>query len=145
MIDLDLNPGPRILKQFGFIALVGFGVLAVLAFTERWVFAFGLGDNRVTVAAALAGVGLLSAALSVVFPTANRPLYVALSLLAFPIGFVLSYLIMAVLFYVLIAPVAVLLRVTGQDPMKRRYDPAVRSYWSDARPPPGKQDYFKQY
>ena len=50
MIDLNLNPDAKTLRQFGFIALGGFGLLAALAYTESFIFSFGLGGSRLTVA-----------------------------------------------------------------------------------------------
>ena len=98
-IELDLNPDRRKLRQFGWIALIGFGLLAALAWLEWAVFGFGLGAARGPVAggfAALAGYALLA---GLFYPPANRPLWVALMIVMFPIGFTLSYGIMGVLFF----------------------------------------------
>ena len=145
IIELDLRPDARILRQFGIIALVGFGFLAVLAWNEWLVFSFGLGEARPWVAGAFAGLALLSALFSAVFPKANLPIYLGLSILAFPIGFVLSYVIMGTLFYLIITPVGLLMRLIGHDPLKRRFEPDAESYWVDPRPPRSKESYFKQF
>ena len=145
LIDIDLRPDRRTLRQFGFIAFVGFGLLALLAWLETAIFAFGLGDARTWVAATLGGLGALAALLSLLAPAANRPLYVALTLIAFPLGFVLSYVILGGLFYLVITPVGVLLRLAGRDPMSRRFLPGEPSYWVDARPPRSKESYFRQF
>ena len=145
MIQIDLDPEPRILRQFGWIALVGFSLLAFLAWQERLIFAFGLGEAREPVALGLLGVGALAAFLGLVAPRANRPIYVALTLLAYPIGFVLSHLILGVLFYLVIAPVGAALRLAGKDPMERRLDPDAESYWTEAKPARPASSYFKQY
>jgi saxitoxin biosynthesis operon SxtJ-like protein len=145
LVDLNLRPNERTLRQFGWIALCGFGLLALCAWKGWLVFRHGLGDLRTTVTAALAGLGVVSALFSLVFPRANAPLFVGLSLVAFPIGFVLSYVIMATLFYVVIAPVGFVMRLFGLDPMDRRFLPQAATYWVDARRPRAKADYFKQY
>ena len=111
MIEIDFNPDERTLRQFGFIALVGFGIVAALAWTESLVFAFGLGDARATVAGAFLGLGVLACLVGLAHPKANRPLFVGLAILAFPIGFVLSYLIMTSLFYAIIMPIGVVMRL----------------------------------
>ena len=82
---------------------------------------------------------------SLVYPPANRPLFVGLSLLAYPIGFVLSHVILAALFFLLIAPIALLFRLRGRDLMQRRYDPGAPSYWAAARPTPPPSRYFRQF
>ena len=55
LVELNLNPDRATLKSFGWIALVGFGLLALMAYYETFIFAFGLGDARETVALVLAG------------------------------------------------------------------------------------------
>ena len=145
LVEIDFNPDTKTLRQFGFVAFVGFGALSALAYYEKLVFAFGLGDARLAVAASLAALGLLALVLGLVAPRANRLLYVGLSLLAFPIGFVLSYVIMGALYFLIIGPIAVALRLAGRDPMRRARDPQAASYWTPARPARDKESYFHQY
>ncbi len=145
LVEIDFNPDTKTLRQFGVIAFVGFGALSALAYYEKLVFAFGLGDARLAVAASLAALGLLALVLGLVAPRANRLLYVGLSLLAFPIGFVLSYVIMGALYFLIIGPIAVALRLAGRDPMRRARDPQAGSYWTPARPARDKESYFHQY
>ena len=145
MVAIDLRPSDKTLAQFGWIALVGFGVLALLAFNQWLVFAFVAESWRVGLAVAFAAVGVLAALLSLVFPRGNWPLYVGLTLLAFPIGFVLSYVIMGLLFYVMLAPLGIFFRLTGKDLLQRRFETDRESYWVDARPPRPKESYFRQF
>ena len=145
MVELNLRPDARTLRQFGWIALVGFGLLAVAAWRGWLVFHY-LGDGaRQTTAVVLGALAGASALVSLVWPRANWPIYVGLTVIAFPIGFVLSYVIMATLFYVVIAPIGLLLRLFGQDPMDRRLLPAAKTYWVDARPERPRESYFKQF
>ena len=145
MVEVNFRPDERTLRQFGWIALGGFGLLALCAWNQWLVFRHLSPAWGETVAFTLAGLGVLSALFSLVFPRANAPLFIGLSVAAFPIGFVLSYLIMATLFYVVIAPVGLLLRLVGKDPMDRRFLPSAKTYWVDARPARAKRDYFKQF
>jgi hypothetical protein len=145
LVQLDLNPDDRTLRQFGLIAVVGFGLLAACAYYETWMFAFGLGDARLPVAGTLAGVGVLSLLLGLVYPRANRVIFVGTAILAYPIGFVLSYVIMGVLFFLIIAPIGVLLRILGKTPLARSYDRNAATYWSKAHPSRGQQSYFRQF
>ena len=103
MIELDFHPDARTLRQFGWIALGGFGFIAAIAWFELLIFSFGLGAARPWVAGAAAGLGLLAALFSLVRPQANRWIYVGLAVVTFPIGFVLSYVIMGTLFYLVMA------------------------------------------
>ena len=145
VIEIDFHPDDRTLRQFGFIALGGFGFVAALAWFEVLIFAFGLGAARVPVAAGCLGLGVLAALFSLVWPRANWPIFVGLSLLTFPIGFVLSYVLLGILFYGIIAPAGMLLRLFGKDPMERRILPEAETYWVDAGPPRASESYFKQF
>jgi MFS family permease len=145
LVEINFNPDTKTLRQFGIIALVGFGVLAALAYYERLVFSFGLGNARVPLAVALASLGAVAAFFSLVAPRANRALYVGLTLLAFPIGFVLSYVIMGTLFFLIIGPIALLFRLLRRDELHRGYDPSAVSYWHRARAARDKESYFHQY
>jgi len=145
LVEINFNPDTKTLRQFGVIAFVGFGLLAALAYYERLIFSFGLGEARMPVVMTFAALGTIAALFSLVAPRANRLLYVGLTLLAFPIGFVLSYVIMGTLFFLIIGPIAVLFRLFGQDPMRRGYDPNASTYWLEARPARDKESYFHQY
>jgi len=146
LVEIDFNPDTKTLRQFGVVAFVGFGALAALAYYEKLIFSFGLGEARMPVAMTFVALGTIAALFSLIAPRANRVLYVGLTLLAFPIGFVLSYVIMGTLFFVIIGPIAVLFRLLGRDSMHRAYDPNVSSYWLEARPTTrDKESYFHQY
>lgn len=145
LVEIDLKPDDRTLRQFGYIALVGFGALAAMAWFEVLIFGFGLGGARSTVAIVLAALAGLSFVQSVIYPKANWPIYIGLTLLAFPIGFVLSYVIMGTLFYGLITPIGLLMRLGGRDPLMRRFEPDAQSYWVQSRSDRGKESYFKQF
>lgn len=145
MIEIDWKPDEKTLKQFGFIAVFGFGFLATIAWFEWLVFSFGLGDARPVVAGAFAGLAGMSLLFSLIAPKANLPIYVGLTVIAYPIGFVLSHLIMAFLFFGMITPLGLIFRLIGKDPLNRRFEPEATTYWSDPRPRRGKESYFRQF
>ena len=145
MIEINLRPDERTLRQFGWIALFGFSFLAAIAWAEVLIFSFGLGEARVIVVGTFAGMAILSGFFSLVFPKANLAIYVGLTLLSYPIGFVVSHLIMGFLFFGLITPLGLFFKLTGRDAMKRRFDPEASTYWSDPRPRRGKESYFRQF
>jgi MFS family permease len=145
LIDINLEPDDRTLRQFGIIALVGFGFVAAIAWFEVLIFSFGLGESRTVVAGCFAALAAISALFSLLYPKANLPIYLGLTVLTYPIGFVLSYLIMGTLFYLLLAPVGLFFKLTGRDPLARRLEPEASSYWLDARAARPNESYFKQF
>jgi len=145
MLQLNLSPDERTLKQFGFIALGAFGLLAASAFYETWMFSFGLGASRTLVAALLAGVGVLSGLMSLAWPKGNKALFLGLTVISYPIGLVMSYVILGLLFFGIFAPIGRLLRMAGADPMQRALRKDEPSYWSNARAKRSKDSYFRQF
>ena len=145
MIEINLRPDARTLRQFGYIALAGFGFLAVIAWQEWLIFAFGLGAAREPLALGFGTIGAVSLIFSLVYPKANLPIYLALTIIAFPIGFVLSYVIMGTLFYLIIGPIGLVMRLSGSDLLNLRFDRSAETYWVDARPQRPNESYFKQF
>lgn len=144
-VEIDFNPPARVLRQFGVIALVAFGALAFMAEREMFVFKAGLGQGREAVVWALAGVAGLSGFFSLVAPRANRVLFVGLSVLAFPIGFVVSHILLGLLFFGLIAPLGFAMKLSGRDALTRAHQDGSTSYWVKARRRRAMRDYFRQY
>jgi hypothetical protein len=145
MIEIDWRPDRRTLRQFGFIAVGGFGFIAAIAWFEVLIFSFGLGEARPFVSGGFAALAAVSGLLSIVYPAGNLPIYMLISALTYPIGFVLSYVIMGTLFYLIISPIGLLLRLFGNDPMERRIDPDADTYWVDAAAARPRESYFKQF
>jgi hypothetical protein len=145
LVTLNFNPDAQTLRQFGFIALFAFGLLALAAWTESFMFSFGLGSARQIVSAILGGLAALCLIFSLVMPSGNRPIYVGLSVITYPIGFVMSYVVLGLLFFGIIGPMALVLRLVGKDPMARRYDPSAPSYWTRARRARSNQAYLRQF
>jgi hypothetical protein len=145
MIEIDWRPDDRTLRHFGFIALFGFSFLAAIAWFEVLVFSFGLGTWRAPVAVGFAALAAVCALFSLIAPRANWPIYLGLTILAYPIGFVLSYVIMGFLFFGMITPLGLFFRLIGKDPLNRHFDPAAETYWSEPRPRRSKESYFRQF
>lgn len=145
-IPLNLNPDDRTLRGFGFIALGGFGVLSAMAFLRWGVFSpIEREQARVALGASLALLGVLCAVFSLVSPRANKPVFVGLSLLTYPVGLVVSYSVMAAIFFLVFTPVHLGLWLCGRDALQRRLDGNRASYWIRARANRPRDAYFKQF
>ena len=146
LLEVDFRPGARVLRQFGLAALVVFGLLAALAWWRSTLFGFELGERAAPVAVALLGVALLSGLFAWLAPWANRPLYLLLVFVTWPIGFVLSYLVLGILFFAIFTPVGLFFRLVGRDALNSAFDPEARTYWVDRDPQPhDPARYFKQF
>lgn len=145
LIRINTCPDERTLRQFGILALMVFGGLAALGWTQHAIFGLHLGEARQLTVAVLAIVGLFSLACSVIYPLGNRTLFVLLQTLTYPIGLVVSYLLLALLFFSVLGPTALVLRILRRRPIQLGFDPKATSYWTKARHRTSKERYFRQY
>jgi predicted membrane metal-binding protein len=49
---------------------------------------------------------------------------------------VVNPVVLGLMFYIAVVPVALVMRLVGKDPLQRRFDPQADSYW-EPRDPPG--------
>src|SRR5262249_56977526 len=97
--------------------VVAFAVFAGLGAMVLWrghLAGLPLGWWGRPVAFALWILGGVSGVLSLVRPEANRPLYVMLSVITYPIGYMLSYVLMGAIFFGLLTPVKLVVRLIGR-------------------------------
>ena len=145
MIELDFNPDARTLRQFGLIALVAFPLVSGICYWRGGLFGFDFGAATLAVSGGLLGLGLVAGLLAWLAPGAVRPLYVGLLCITAPIGFVLSYVILGVLFYLVITPLGLMLRLVRYDPLKREFEREAETYWVEVEPRASTESYFRQF
>lgn len=145
LVRLNLRPDTKELRQFGWIALLAFGALGAVVSWKGGLFGVGLGAAARPVAVALWVVGLLSAAFSLLWPEGNRPLFVGLGVLAFPVGWVVSHVVLTLLFFLVLTPAGLLFRLARRDPLERAFRREMKSYWVDLPETTDETDYFHQF
>jgi hypothetical protein len=69
------------------------------------------------------------------FTAPLRPLNAVWHRLGLILFAVVSPIVMGVVFYVTVAPIGLLMRRFGKDPLRLKFDPAARSYWIERDPP----------
>ena len=89
-------------------------------------------------------VGVAGAALVLASRRRGIAWYRAWMLAAMPIGWVLSHAMMVAVFYGVVTPVGLLMRMMGRDPMTREFDQAAATYWVEHQQPGDQKRYFKQ-
>jgi Saxitoxin biosynthesis operon protein SxtJ len=136
MIRIDREPGPRQLAVFAAVLPVTFALLGLMV------------GHRLGYTGARNGLWTAGAALTaayVAIPRLRRPLYVGMSRAAYPIGWVLSHIILLAVFVLVVTPMALVLRGLRHDPMQRRFDSSLASYWVPHRPAGDPRRYFQQF
>ena len=91
----------------------------------------------------LAGISAVFGLLGLVLPSVLAPLNKLWFLFGLLLHKVMTPLIMGILFYGLITPVGLLMRLFGKDPMRLKSQPEVNSYWIDREPVAADGDHMK--
>jgi len=118
--SINWNPSLRELRQFAGLCLLFFGGVAA------WMYArHGAGPWPTGLAALAVVLGLPGLA----FPKLLKPIYVGWMVAVFPIGWTVSHVLLGVIFYGVVTPIGLILRLTGHDPMNRKFDRQAKSYW----------------
>ena len=72
---------------------------------------------------------LLVGGIGLVRPNWVRPLYVTWMLAFFPLGWLVAHVLLVAIFYLVITPIGLMMRLCGRDPLARRFDESKSSYW----------------
>ena len=88
-------------------------------------------------------VAAVFAALALLWTAALAPLNKCWTKLGVLLYRVLSPIVLGLLFYVTVTPIALLMRLLGKDPLRLRRDPDAASYWIDRTPPGPAPEYRK--
>jgi hypothetical protein len=79
-----------------------------------------------------------------VLPKALKPLFVALSLAATPIGIVIGEVAMLLVYFGVFLPIGLLFRLKGRDALERNIDRSAKSYFRPKRQPADPAHYYRQ-
>ena len=132
--DIPRRPTTGTLRGFAAIWLVWFAGLGAAAWFVR--------DDRTT-ALILWGIALAVGPAGLVSPPVIRPVFVGAMMVTFPIGWVVSHLLLGAVFYCLFAPLGLLFRLIGRDALGLRRS-AAESYWQPKAAAKDLRSYFRQ-
>jgi hypothetical protein len=137
LIELNTTPTDRQLRQFAG-QVVPLAALVVIAFLWwhgvgwAWLGAVAIGTS------ALAMLGTFC-------PTLVRPIYLGWVVAAYPLGWIVGHVVMGAIFFLIVTPLALVMRVLDRDPLQRQFDPNRTSYWEPRDEQTEARRYFKQF
>jgi hypothetical protein len=111
------------LRKFGLIMAAAFAVIGGLFLwrhVSAWPYLFGVG-----------GFFLIC---GIIVPRILAPIEWLWMKLAHAMGIVMTYILLTLTYYIVITPVGLLMRIFGNDPMKRKFDTNNDSYWVKVDP-----------
>ena len=118
----ELRTERRDLRKFG--ALMG-TVLAIICAIVLW----RQGLPASTVAIAIGCLALVFLAMGAVAPLGLRPVYIVWMALAIALGFIMTRVILTLVFFLVITPIGLVMRALGKDPLTKGPDSSLDSYW----------------
>jgi len=137
LIEINWYPKHKELRNFAMIALIASLLVASVLYIFKGV--------RIQWAIIIVAAGFGIFLSSFVSFKLTRILYLGLILVTLPIGWVVSLILLAAFYFLLLAPLGLLFRLLGRDPLCRRFDPAAKSYWLTRRQPDSLDRYFHQF
>lgn len=136
VIQIDHNPSHRQLNVFGAIWLVFFGVVGGIVLKN---------SGSMPMATVIWGLAVAVPVVGWILPAFMRIVYVGMAYATFPIGFVVSYLILAIVYYLVLTPTGIVMRLFGYDPMNRHFDVSTDTYWCPRKQDDNLNRYFWQF
>jgi hypothetical protein len=106
------------LRKFGLT--VG-GVLVIISGLLFWF------EKPSAIYFAIIGVLLISTGL--IYPTILKPINKVWMGLAIILGFIMSRIILTILFYIVLTPISLIARIFGKKFMMLKYDKSAKTYW----------------
>lgn len=118
--NLDLSR--KSLRSFGYgVGTVLIGIALVVLWRRGWTLGaivYGLG-----------GIGAVLVLMGLLAPAMLRPVYRVWMALALVLGYVMTRVVLTLVFFLLVTPIGLVLRALGKDPLQRDVDTSASSYW----------------
>ena len=133
MNDINWKPTDRIFRQFGAASA---GVLAVVAFVVSAI--------PLALVACVTGISLI-VFLTVAQPSLLRIPFLALTVMTWPIGKVVSEAVLLLMFFGVVVPTGIVVKLMGLDLLGLSTDDQKESYWEAMPDEVNNNQYFQQF
>jgi Mg2+/Co2+ transporter CorB len=128
------SPNRRQLRSFGITLGIA---LLVIAGVLYWRTAPGV--------IAVSSIGVLLLVVGFVAPAILGPLYKPWMALAVLLGFIMTRILLTLIFVLLFIPTGLLMRLFGRDPLRRKLDPDAKTYWIRKQYNPESRERLERY
>jgi hypothetical protein len=137
LIEINLHPSRKELRNFATIALIASAIISLLLYVLK-----GLAIQWVAIIFAAGFIIFISSLVSIKI---TRIIYLSLILVTFPIGYVVSFILLAAFYFLLLTPLGLFFRLIGRDSLCRKFDLNAKSYWLSRQSPKNLDSYFHQF
>jgi hypothetical protein len=136
LVEINKNPSERELKWFGLVLVAFCGLVSGLVYARfRWPVASWIP----------LGAAIVVASVYYLVPAVRRPIYLGWMYAFLPVGIVVSFALLAAIYFLVFTPIGLLMRLVGRERVPREFDRQAPTYWvkrPPARPP---ESYFRQF
>jgi hypothetical protein len=132
--DVTAPPNTKTLRQFAGLCLI---FAAGLAGWRLWH------GSLTTPASVVSAVGTAIGVIGLARPAAVRPIYAGWMIAVFPIGWTVSRLMIALMFFAVFTPVALMFRMVGRDALQLKRTQR-RTHWSPKAAASDAATYLRQ-
>ena len=137
LVKINWDPNRKELGDFGKIAVAALAIVSLLLYIIKGI--------AVKWALIIFAAGAAIFIISLISPKVTRLIYLGMTLAAAPIGYAVSFIVLALFYFLLITPIALAFRLAGRDPLNRRFEQDTDTYWIKRHPPDRLDRYFRQF
>ena len=119
MMPIKWRPSARELRWFAGLLIAFFAGVAGLWWRR---------SGQTTGPVVMASVALVIGLIGLMIPAAIRWVYVVWMVAVWPIGWAVSHVLLALIFFGVIMPIGLILRILGRDPMRKNFDRFAKTY-----------------
>ena len=134
LVRINKNPTGRQLVVFGAAWLIFLGISGWLSWSRGHV---GAAETLWVLAVLVPLGGMASRSFL-------RIMYLGLSYATYPIGYAVSQIVLVLVYYVVLTPIGLGMRLFGYDPLGRRFETGTKTYWTPREKAKTVESYFKQ-
>lgn len=78
-------------------------------------------------------------------PPLRRWIFIGWMAAVFPIGWIISHVLLTIVFYLVVFPIGILMRLLRYDALNRNVEPDAKSYWIKRENSKDPKKYFRQF
>ena len=114
------------------------GILVLIGAVRFALFQFGWLEIGLCI------VGLTLVALALMLPRLLAPLNRAWTKLGLFLFKIVSPLVLGLIYFIAVVPTGLIMRLSGKDVLRLKFDPKAKSYWIERKPPGPAADTMKR-
>jgi len=105
---------------------IGLSVILGVITLIQWYF-----DSSIYFYILIAGIVVLF--LGTIIPITIKPLFIGFSYLGFVLNWIMTRVILIILFYLIFTPIGIISRLFGKQFLNTKFDKSKKSYWIDRK------------